>query len=187
MGCLDLSVMNEKDYEYRYYYNFLALLTIIIGTNEFILKETKIPLQYVKRKGQIAEDHNGIIFVGSDSGGHFHFRRKGGDIEDSYKNGWQMKGTNGFCQTFAIMGYCGKTDNFKEGDYTHNAIVVLRFIKTKAKAIAKYWKNTVINNYDNIAFDYEKLNATEIKEDIDCVIKNEVFLRGWLSNETTFN
>ena len=187
MDCPDLSLLTEEHEKYKYYYNFLALLAIILGNNDFILKEMGISLKYVKRKGKIDESHNGITFVGRDSGGHFHFKSKDGRVTDSYKEGWQIPQTNGFCQTFAIMGFKGKTNELKNKKYLDNTIKVLKFIKTISRSIEKYWKNTVLLNYNTVAFDYPDLNSKEIKEDIDCLIQNEYFLQGWLTNETVFN
>ena len=64
MPCEDLSNLEEKDYNYKSYFNFITLLTVIVGNSDFILKEMGIPLSYVKRKGQIDVKHKGITFVG---------------------------------------------------------------------------------------------------------------------------
>jgi hypothetical protein len=188
MACPDLDTMKKEDelYEFKSFSNFLAILTVIMGNYEFIINNLHIAIDSVEFKGQINRNHDGITFVGKDNIGHYHFKAKDGRVTDSYKEKWQMNGTNSFCQTFAIMGYLGLDSNFIKGDYTHNAIEALKFIKKQAKYIVKYWKDTVLFNYDIIAYDYPDLNAREIREDIDCVIKNPLFLRGWLTNEVTY-
>lgn len=188
MSCPDLDSMKTKKppYEFKSFYNFLAILTVIMGNYEFIIDNLHIAIDSVETRAQVNKKHDGITFVGKDGVGHFHFKAKDGRVTDSYKEKWQIDGTNSFCQTFAIMGYLGLDSKFKEKDYTHNAIEALKFIKKQAKYIVKYWKDTVDLNYKTIAYDYPDLNAKEIREDIDCVIKNPLFLRGWLANEVTY-
>ena len=187
MPCEDLSNLEEKDYNYKSYFNFITLLTVIVGNSDFILKEMGIPLSYVKRKGQIDVKHKGITFVGKSNEGHFHFKSKTGKVTESYSEEWQRPGSNGLCQTFAIMGFLGKTDKFEKKEYLKNSIEALKFIKTKAKIIQKYWKETSESNYKKIAFDYPDYSATDIRQDIDCVVKNEYFFNKWLTEENVFN
>lgn len=187
MVCLNLDSMTSNEtWEFKSFYNFLAILTVIMGNYEFIIDNLHIAVNSVETRGKINYDHDGITFVGRDGIGHFHFKAKDGRVTDSYKEKWQISGTNSFCQTFAIMGYLALDSNLKEKEYTNNAIEALKFIKKQAKHIVKYWKDTVELNYKTIAYDFPDLNVKEIREDIDCVIKNPLFLRGWLTNEVTY-
>lgn len=181
---------------YRNRFNFLGLLTIIAGTKEFmteVANKYDKPLEFaqVPRKASVPakakEIQNGIIFVGSEAGGHFHFV-KDGVASESYTKNWQMKDSHGFCQTYALMGYLGKTENFIEGNFTHNAQQVISFLRDQSPFIAAQFKATCDKNIEPIPFDEPKLNAREIEEDLSELLhkSNKKFIGTWLTSETTF-
>jgi hypothetical protein len=98
-------------------------------------------VSYVKRKSglkKLSESNTkrGVVFVGNESsGGHFHAIR-GNIIQDSYTLGYQIPGTNSFCQLFSIMIYFSiiKPDkyhfDFKSRNYAHNIQVAMKFLKS---------------------------------------------------------
>jgi len=179
--------------------NFLAILTKILGDFNVIPEIFKnnnfgdIEIINVERKaslGRIDKSFEGLIFVGDiSSGGHFHYKLKGEKSKDSYTLGYQRSGSNGFCQTFAIMCYLIEKqliDNqcLQKDNYYNNTICALKFIqKYCLKAIQKVWKETCKSLSDTIWYNYHDLNVKELKEDIDKIIKSEIFLRFWLTNE----
>ena len=98
-------------------------------------------VDYVKRKGQLStfagtNTNHGVVFVGNtQSGGHFHSMVKGG-IQDSYKLGYQIRGSHNFCQLFSIMIYLSTKNpdkykfDFIPGKYAHNITVAMAFLKS---------------------------------------------------------
>ena len=95
----------------------------------------------VARKGQLktfaaTNNKKGVVFVGDrNSGGHYHSMYKG-VIQDSYGMGYQIKGSNNFCQLFAIMIYLGTVNpgkykfDLQPGKYAPNVSVAMRFLKS---------------------------------------------------------
>src|SRR5690606_18836002 len=52
---------------------------------------------------------------------------KNGDKRDSYSEDYQVKGTDHFCQSFALMIFTGNDDVLKAGEYDHNIKRVMQF------------------------------------------------------------
>lgn len=190
----NLSEMTEKNQTYKDYHNFLSLLCVVAGREDFITDDLKLPFHQLIRRGQIdrsteSNPHKGVVFVGRDGAGHFHYMKEDGKLSDSYKEKWQIEKTDGLCQTFAIMGYLGKTAGLQPGKFTDNARAALQFLRAHTGDIAKYWRESAEDNYDAIAYDYPLLNKSEIKQDIDVLLdpKNEAFVRRWLSSNITYS
>lgn len=128
--------------------------------------------------GSIDLDKNHVIFtpsgrrieLGGSSSGHFHFINKFiGKCQDSYSLGWQNNGSNGFCQTFALMGSLGMESVFKGKSKEECSIIACQFILDNGKKwYKKYWKTLCkAKNYKNI----ENLSLKEIDEDLKmCMI-----------------
>lgn len=72
---------------------------------------------------------NGIFF----KAGHWYIK-SGNNITDSYKLGYQMRGTSHFCQTFALLHFLGKDDDMIQGDYRGNLLKAIKFWKKEFKA-----------------------------------------------------
>jgi len=183
--CPKLGIDNSTE-DYQRYANFLALLAIIAGSDDF-MGNIHAPISYVKKKSDIGKTDTGVIFVGNNS--HFHYRDPNSHkITDSYEEEWQCKGTHGFCQTFAILGFLRKINKLKPNNFVENTLVVLKFLKTKTRFLKKYWKETVQKHQKNIFFIDDELNATEISQDIDCVLadENREFISHWINNEFTY-
>jgi hypothetical protein len=99
------------------------------------------------------------------SSGHFHFINKFiRKCQDSYSLGWQNKGSNGFCQTFALMGALGMDTVFQGKTKEHCSQIACEFLlDNNSKWFKKYWKKLCINKkYYNI----QNLSIDEIKKDI---------------------
>lgn len=133
-----------------------------------------------KKKFEAAYDPNKshVIFKNSDrraadiSSGHFLFYNK--DIkqcQDSYSLGWQSKGSNGFCQTFALMGALGMSYQFNKLSKEKCSETACRFLIThvvKNRVFFKSWKKICKNkNYSNII----NMNPDEVTEDLEKSMK----------------
>jgi len=185
--CPKLGIDGSNE-DYQRYANFLALLAIIAGSDDF-MKKIQTPISYVKQQTYIRDTDKGVIFVGNNKSGHFHYRDpKSQQITDSYEEEWQCKNTHGFCQTFAILGYHGLTNKLKPNKFVENTRVILKFLKTKTEFLEKYWKRTVQKHQKYIFFIDDELDAEEIGDDIDCVLatKNREFINHWIDNEFTY-
>lgn len=106
----------------------------------------------------------GAMDVDSASG-HFHFVNKYiGKCQDSYSLKWQKDGSNGFCQTFALMGALGMAEVFKGKTKEECSVVACNFLlQNSDKWFKKYWKTLCKNKgYMNI----KDLSVQEIKDDL---------------------
>lgn len=161
-------------------FNFLAVLTTCAGNATF-MKDLKIPYH---EKGLGKPSEMGVTFVGRGNAGHFHFKNKE-EEGDSYTRDWQKRGTNGACQTYAIMGYMGMTENLKSREYIANLRSGLIFLSHHAEHIASIWGDVLAQMQKSQRFDYpfNKLNAEEIRQDITKLIQDEHFLNEWLTDE----
>lgn len=101
---------------------------------------------------------DGIFF----KGGHWYVKR-GEVITDSYKLGYQMKGTAHFCQTFALMTFLGK--DLKNGEYRENISKAVEFweselqsdpelVKILLEQIKGYWGR---NSNGELEFEIQKI------------------------------
>jgi hypothetical protein len=185
-----LGELKETHQEYKRNANFLTLLTIIAGDYKF-LNDIGIQIKYSRTKNNIYSNYKGIIFVGRENEGHFHFidNKKDGILCDSYNKTWQLDKTNGFCQTFAIMGFLGLTAELAPYKYMENIQICLNFLKTKRKYIQKHWKRIVNMYRDTLWFDDINLSSTEICKDIDRILlpENEMFIQRWMTNEYVYS
>lgn len=94
----------------------------------------------------------GVVFVGDgNSGGHYHSMFKG-VIQDSYDMGYQIRGSDNFCQLFAVMIYLNIVNpnkykfDLQPGKYAHNISVAMRFLKSvliKNKALRAKFVDTM--------------------------------------------
>jgi hypothetical protein len=102
--------------------------------------------------------------LGAVSSGHFHFVNKFiGNCQDSYSLGWQTAGSNGFCQTFALMGSLGMGGVFKGKTKEECSIVACQYILDNGANWYKNWnKLCTQKGYENIM----KLSLDEIKTDL---------------------
>lgn len=164
----------------EYYNNFFAMLTAVAGNSSFI---KSLGIDYHEMSGRHPVN-KGVTFSGKCDGGHFHWMNDHG-TGDSYKMGWQVRGTNGLCQTFAIIGYLGLSEHFKPGSYLNNAIYALKFLQGHTEELSWYW-NDVCSQTVSIYFPYCKLNQHEIAQDIQCLLENEAMLHYIITHETTY-
>lgn len=93
-------------------------LGLFLGNPDIIELVTGKPLQYSYTYGSKGWTpglgESAVVFKSRRPGdsGHFHFvYNTKGKMEDtdSYKEGWQKSGSNGFCQTFAMMLAVGES------------------------------------------------------------------------------
>jgi hypothetical protein len=130
-----------------------------------------------------------VIFIASSRraggnimGGHFHFINASGTCGDSYKLGWQKTGSNGFCQTFALMGALGKAEAEPGIPFgptlskeEHSRAACNFIISNNRKWYNKYWKKLCIEKgYSNI----KDLSINEIIEDLNAAMRWTTSPRG---------
>lgn len=150
---------------YEYLNNFLAILTSVAG-NPSMMESLSIPY-FEKKRGK--PDNEGVTFIGRDSAGHFHWK-KDGIASDSYKMRWQVSGSNGFCQTFSIMGYLGKTDGLVPGDYYKNNLEALKFLLRNYKLIWSYWEDVSKQLEKHIYFPDHRITQKKLRDSIQALI-----------------
>ena len=138
--------LKKTEKEITHYCDLIYWFVDVLGSEDImniILQDERANsvVEFVKRKGQLqafasTNTKQGVVFVGNaHSGGHYHSMYKG-IIQDSYTLGYQLKGTNNFCQLFAIMIYLQTVNPIKYnfdlqvGKYAHNITVAMRFLKT---------------------------------------------------------
>jgi len=154
-----------------------------IGGSENYIRSFDVEYHYGVRcqeifKSKLDLTKNHVIFtpsgrrfqLGAVSSGHFHFVNTFiGKCQDSYTLGWQNNGSNGFCQTFALMGALGMDAVFKGKSKEECSKVACRYILSNDKKwYKKYWKKLCIEkSYHNI----KNLSLEEIKKDMEmCMI-----------------
>ena len=132
----------EKDVTSRC--DFIYWIIDILGNPEIIKMilhtgNKNATVDYVKHKWQLStfantNTNHGVVFVGNtQSGGHFH-SMVNGEIQDSYKLGYQTEDSHNFCQMFSIMIYLSTKNpdkykfNFKYGEFAHNIRVAMTFL-----------------------------------------------------------
>ena len=108
--------------------------------------------------------------------------------------GWQKDKTNGFCQTYAMMGYLKAKGiievEFHRGDFVYNAIALS--LLNCVVVIAKIWSEVCKNHQKNIWWNQWKLNASELAEDINSILEHQEkyqadgLISYWLTDESTF-
>ena len=173
--------------------NFLAILTIIMGTESVAKRLFKIK---TIRRNKITKEFEGIVFVSpSDSPtGHFHWKIAGSSkTKDSYREKWQVDQSNGFCQTFALMGLLFDTGKIsdpglKKSAYRENTKRVLEFIRDYClKEVASLWKKTCKLHRNDIWYDEHDLTSNELKEDINKLLEDETnLLEEWRTDQSTY-
>ena len=168
----------------EYFTNFVAIITIIAGNESFI---NDMGIDYhIRKRGKPIYD--GITFIGSDpkkghSSGHFHWKKNTVN-SDSYTEKWQSQSSNGFCQTYALMGYLNQTKGLKKGNYLDNAVNALRFLQTYSTLIASYWID--VCEVAPFYFAYCYLTADEIEEDIEILLQDERLLNHIIVDEIVY-
>lgn len=101
----------------------------------------------------------------SPEAGHFYYRDKDGKVFNSYSLRWQKPGSNGFCQTFAMMAALGLTDKFVPGALNDNSQICCRFLAGHAKSLHPAYKSIVKKTW----YDYDQLDVKELAEDINAL------------------
>lgn len=96
--------------------------------------------------------------------GHFHFIHKDEWMcTDSYAMGWQRPQSNGFCQTFALMGALGYGDRFKNKSWPECSRLACLFILSNQDKWKRRWKTVCKNKgYVNI----RNLSMEEVEIDV---------------------
>jgi len=163
-----------------------------IGGNEEYIRSFGVEYHYgVRCKDMLKTMNNSkshVIFtpsgrrhqLGDVSSGHFHFINKDDwRCKDSYTLKWQNDGSNGFCQTFALMGALGRDKDFVGKSKEECSMIACKFILSNNKHwFKKYWKKLCKDKgYVNL----ESLTELEINEDIEmCMLwKNKKSTMFW--------
>lgn len=158
--------------------NLLAILTTSAGNENFI---RHFDPDYDMYRTLNNNSPDGIYFRGRGNAGHFVCKANG-QVINSYGNRQQIPGTNGFCQTFAIMNYVNNgniyTDNVQ--DATNQA---LDFLRRNANLLVPSFRQA-IRQLDLYADLYNTTNTREIREYIDRLSNNRNFRRILQTEET---
>ena len=141
--------MSEDETDrFRRLCNALANITQVMG-EEGVLQ--LFDPDYDSRRDINRSQEDGIYFNATRRSNSGHFvARKDGNLLDSYTLRYQQRGSNGFCQTFAIMNYTGNTGGLKTGEYGHNGYAALCFIEHCLKSATKTQKQFYVNAYASI-------------------------------------
>lgn len=145
-----------------------SMLTRIAGDIEFIKQVTGFEVIFEKN------DKYGIHFHtarGSGNSGHFVFIDKTGQVFNSYQRGWQIAGSNGFCQTFAMMSSLGLHTRFQGRNKIDCSRLCAEFLLSHIKLIHEIYLD-VVHEY---IYDYDKLSVSELGEDIQGLIDYPLF------------
>lgn len=132
--------LHETDHEYEQFGVLLDLITTAAGSPEVIAILTG-KARTVGRPTSQSPD--GVYFVATRSSrddpvpsGHFKSVRNG-VIFDSYAQGFQRPGSNGFCQTFAMMNYLDQADECVAGSQVESGKAALRWLAKNSKALIR--------------------------------------------------
>lgn len=168
----------------------LDVMQTIAGSDEYIksfpsiIYKRDMPTASEKLSAIADRAHNYVYFHPTRKGaysGHFHFIDRTSNpakLTDSYHEGWQNNGSNGFCQTFAVMGALGLGSIFLNKSKMDCSILAFRFILQNAKTWKKWssqWKKTC-RIYPNI----KNLNIQEIEEDLEFALDHRFFWKSIL-------
>ena len=160
----------------------IDILQRIAGSEEYIKsfgveyrtgKCSEVARTIEQNKDYVIFSASGRGGVGDVASGHFHFiNRADGQCRDSYKLGWQTSGSNGFCQTFALMGALGLSDVFTGRNKKDCSIIACRYILSNNSRWKRKWAKLCKESYyPNI----EKLTVQEIETDINTAIDEGIF------------
>lgn len=170
--------------------NALANITEVMGEEGVI--QIFDPDYDSRRKFDLSPE-DGIYFNATrrSNSGHFIARRNGAKL-DSYKLRYQLPGSNGFCQTFAIMNYVGNTAGLVPGEYGRNGYVALRFIQNCLRNATSHEQNLFAQAYNNIqTYDGYLRSFAALKEMVQELIrayqKDETEFRTIIQTESTFD
>jgi len=96
--------------------------------------------------------------------GHFHFIDPiSREYTSSYEKRWQNSGSNGFCQTFAVMGAIGLGTQLTGLSKQDCSLRACRFLIENIDKWIVYWKQICI---DHQYFNIKMLDKKEIVSDI---------------------
>ena len=151
--------------------NLLAILTTAAGNEDFI---RHFDNNYYMDRRLNNNSPNGIYFRGRGNAGHFVCKANGQEI-NSYNNRQQAPGTNGFCQTFAIMNYVnnGNIYTYNIQDATQAA---LDFLRRNANLLVPSFRQAT-RELDLFADLYNTTDTRNIREYIDRLSNNRNFRR----------